>query len=255
MVYAHKHGSVAGQALDCILRLVVPEYNHKPRNYPNEFLLYLKNNEVKKNYSEQVIQTVVKCPHNISANIVLYAIFVMPEMRIGLGRQRRDYSLSDEFPTQYPVQEQARNIHDTPVTNISMDSNCGQVDYRLHNLKQLEAETTKKRELKMMTWSEKMKERFRNGATEKEALAIEKDSKGLMLLEKLKEGDLFTKIGEIRTVQSLRTQLNASDDPDLVSERVLRLTGPFSPCLNLLGYLNISREYYQQDSHNTNRAS
>ena len=41
-----KHGSVADQALDCILRLVAPEFQHKPWNYHKEFTTYLDVNGV-----------------------------------------------------------------------------------------------------------------------------------------------------------------------------------------------------------------
>ena len=41
-----KHGSVAGQACDVILRLVAPEYAHKSWNYYEEFLSFLKKHEV-----------------------------------------------------------------------------------------------------------------------------------------------------------------------------------------------------------------
>ena len=39
-----KHGSVAGQACDVILRLVAPEFFHKPWNYYHSFLDYLNEN-------------------------------------------------------------------------------------------------------------------------------------------------------------------------------------------------------------------
>ena len=36
-----KHGSIAGQACDVILRLVAPEFLHKNWNYYKDFLTYL----------------------------------------------------------------------------------------------------------------------------------------------------------------------------------------------------------------------
>lgn len=41
-----KHGSVAGQALDCILWLVAPEFQHKPWNYNKQFAMYLDTNGI-----------------------------------------------------------------------------------------------------------------------------------------------------------------------------------------------------------------
>ena len=41
-----KHGSVAGQALDCILWLIAPEFHHKPWNCNKQFAIYLDNNGI-----------------------------------------------------------------------------------------------------------------------------------------------------------------------------------------------------------------
>ena len=41
-----KHGSVAGQALDYVLRLVAPELRHKQWNYYEYLATYLKDNGV-----------------------------------------------------------------------------------------------------------------------------------------------------------------------------------------------------------------
>ena len=44
---------------------------------------------------------------------------------------RRDYGIDEEsFPQQYPVEEQANNIDDTPVHSTGMERQCGKVDYR-----------------------------------------------------------------------------------------------------------------------------
>ena len=44
--YDTKNSSVAGQALDMILRLVAPEYSHKPWNRHKEFMVYLKERDL-----------------------------------------------------------------------------------------------------------------------------------------------------------------------------------------------------------------
>ena len=41
-----KQGSVTGQVFDCILRLVAPEFQHKPWNYHKQFVLHLQNNNI-----------------------------------------------------------------------------------------------------------------------------------------------------------------------------------------------------------------
>ncbi|QQP49808.1 Hypothetical protein FKW44_010601 [Caligus rogercresseyi] len=41
-----KNASVAGQALDMCLKLVAPEYSHKPWNRYREFLLFLEQRQV-----------------------------------------------------------------------------------------------------------------------------------------------------------------------------------------------------------------
>ena len=64
---------------------------------------------------------------------------IFPAMQKCLAKQRRDYSLSDEFPAEYPVFDQAKNVDDTPVHNLAMENQCGTVDYRLHKQRTLSA--------------------------------------------------------------------------------------------------------------------
>ena len=56
-----------------------------------------------------------------------------------LGRQQRDYNVSDDFKAEFPVEDQAANTDDTPVHNLGMERVCGKVDYRQRKLKQLDA--------------------------------------------------------------------------------------------------------------------
>lgn len=55
----------------------------------------------------------------------------------GLGRvlapQRRDYGISKDFPAQFPVDEQAPQIDNTPVHNLAMERQCGTTDHHLKN--------------------------------------------------------------------------------------------------------------------------
>ena len=70
---------------------------------------------------------------------VKLANFILPELRIFLARQRRDYGISEDFPAQYPVEGQAANMDDTPVNNLAMERVLGTADYRLPKLKTLAA--------------------------------------------------------------------------------------------------------------------
>ena len=135
-----------------------------------------------------------------------------------LGKPRRDYELTDDFQPEYPVEKQASNPDDTPVHNLGMERLCGKTDYRGEKLKQLDAvsrsmiidatgnlrkdsqESFRKfgkqaeeiQELKM-EWSKKMKDRFSAKLTEKQAVAVNKEEKRLIMLEKLKNcGGPFT---------------------------------------------------------------
>ena len=64
---------------------------------------------------------------------------ILPELKVVLVRQRRDYGLIEEFPAEYPVFDQAANVDDTPVHNLAMERQCGLVDYRLKKMQTLQA--------------------------------------------------------------------------------------------------------------------
>ena len=119
---------------------------------------------------------------------VLYLInMILPGLGRCLAKQRRDYSLDTEsFPAEYPVEEQAAIIDDTPVNNLDMERLMGKTDYRLQKVRTLAAasrriilgktqelretntgssyrsfrkEVEAKRE-KELEWNQKQKERF-----------------------------------------------------------------------------------------------
>ena len=46
---------------------------------------------------------------------------ILPELKVVLVRQRWDYGLSEEFPAEYPIFDQAANVDDTPVYNLAME--------------------------------------------------------------------------------------------------------------------------------------
>ena len=128
-----------------------------------------------------------------------------------LVRQRRDYGLSEEFPAEYPVFDQSANVDDTPLYNLAMERQCGLVDYRLKKMQTVQAvsrsmileKATDLREGKVsqfrgfkkqveakrkieLRWQESMKEKFAQGADEKQVVAQSKERKRLDMLEKLK---------------------------------------------------------------------
>ena len=180
---------------------------------------------VKKSYKPQVLQVVSDIAKEHMDEVKTLTNFILPECRTVLARQRRDYGISDEFPAQYPVEEQAANIDETPVNNLAMERQFGTVDYRLKKLKTLEAvgrsmildktqdlraesnisfrsfknEVRKKRELQLQ-WSTKMKDKFASGANEKVICAQTKERKRLDMLEKLKlVGGPFTDADSVQT--------------------------------------------------------
>ena len=61
----------------------------------------------------------------------------LPELQAVLARQRQDYGLSEDFPAEYPVFQQAKNIDDTPEYNLAMERQS--VDYLLRKLQTLPA--------------------------------------------------------------------------------------------------------------------
>ena len=168
---------------------------------------------VKESYGVNIVDSVKAFAEDYGEEGVKLVNMMLPELRKVLGRQRRDYCLDEAaFPPQFPVENQADNVDDCPVTNLEMERFCGTVDYRQKKLKTLGAvsrsmvlgkannnteelanfrsfkqETLARRELELK-WSEKMKEKFKAGADLKQMNAMNKEKKRLEMLEVLKEG-------------------------------------------------------------------
>ena len=180
---------------------------------------------VKSSYGEDVMNVVTGFSAEIGEDGVGLVNLMLPKLRQVLGRQRRDYCLDEEaFPAQYPVEQQAENVDDCPVTNLEMERFCGKVDYRQNKLKKLAAisrsivlgkadkdggdgekpsfrsfkdQTLARRELEL-DWSAKMKEKFKAGADLKQISALQKEKKRLDKLEILKKaGGPFTDASEV----------------------------------------------------------
>ena len=95
---------------------------------------------VKMSYGEKVLEVVREVAEEHAEDVVMLINHTLPELAITLARQRRDYGLdTSSFPAQYPVQEQASNIDDTPTNNMDMERLMGLTDQRLKKLQCLSA--------------------------------------------------------------------------------------------------------------------
>lgn len=192
---------------------------------------------VKKSYGEDVLVAVMNIAREYEEEVVSLANLCLPELRTVLARQRRDYGISEEFPPQYPVEQQAANIDQAPVHNLDAERRFGVVDYRLKKLQSLEAtsrslilqrakdlregretrvfrtfkkEAAAKREVEL-AWSEKMKEKIKQGYSEKQVVGQTKERKRLDMLEALKEaGGPFTDAAAVQAYLDLENvEMNA----------------------------------------------
>ena len=95
---------------------------------------------VKKSYGVKVVEVVREVAEEQVEDVVILINHMMPELAITLARQRRDYGLdTSTFPAQYPIEEQAGNIDDTPTNNMDMERLMGLTDQRLKKLQTLGA--------------------------------------------------------------------------------------------------------------------
>ena len=203
---------------------------------------------VKKSYGDSVTKVISETVLEHKDDAVKLVNLILPEMKQVLARQRRDYGLSEEFPAEFPVFEQAAKIDDTPVHNLAMERQCGLVDYRLKKLQTLQAvsrsmilgkakdlregkesnfrtfkkEVEAKRMLELK-WQENMKEKFATGADEKQIVAQNKERKRLDMLEKLKVlGGPFT------DADMVKDYLEVPDIPDKTKQKRLKLEMQFA---------------------------
>ena len=180
---------------------------------------------VKKSYGLNVINTVTSYSESYGEDAVKLVNMMREDLRTVLGRQRRDYGLDQErFPVEFPVEQQAENVDDCPVTNLDMERACGKVDYREKKLRTLKAvsqsmilegaekergsqfsfrsfkeEALALRELNL-EWSSKMKEKFKQNADIKQINSQVNERKRLDKLDKLKKlGGPFTDAAEVQS--------------------------------------------------------
>ena len=175
-------------------------------------------------YGDSVVKAVKEVAQGHMEDCLALVNLCLPGMQTVLARQRRDYSLSDEFPAQYPVFDQCPNPDDTPVNNIAMERQCGTVDHRLHKLQKLSSvsrsmvlahraelsagkestfrtykEQVEAKKKIMLEWQEKIKDKLANGADIRQLVAQTKERKRLDILDELKEsGGPFTTAEEVQ---------------------------------------------------------
>ena len=203
---------------------------------------------VKISYGSSVIKSISETFSEHKDDAVKLVNLILPELKVVLARQRRDYGLSEDFPAEFPVFDQAPKIDDTPVHNLAMERQCGLVDYRLKKLQTLSAvsrsmilgrakdlregkvskfrtfkkEVEAKRKLEL-EWQKNMKEKFAAGADEKQIVAQTKERKRLDMLEKLKRLD-----GPFTDADMVEDFLKAKDIPDKVKQNRLKLEVQFA---------------------------
>jgi hypothetical protein len=179
---------------------------------------------VKESYETEVVEAVKDMGEQHKKEVMSVTSLTMKELQTVLARQRRDYGINEEaFPPQYPVEQQADKVDQTPVHNIAMERMCGKVDYRLKRLGTLESvsrsiilqksqelrdnkptifsgfkkELEAVKELKL-AWSKRMKDKQKKGSDEKQEVAKKKEEKRLDTLDYLKsKGGPFTDAGEV----------------------------------------------------------
>ena len=192
-------------------------------------------NGVKQSYGQEVLKVVMETAHENEKDVIMLINLMLPELATTLARQRRDYGLDMEnFPAQFPIDDQANNIDDTPTNNMDMERLMGKTDYRLQKLQGLQAasrsivlqktaalrdasasssfrsfrkQVEAKRELEVQ-WNKKVAKKFKDDAEKKQEAAVGQERKRLLMMENLKvEGGPFTNAEEVE--EFLRSDIAA----------------------------------------------
>ena len=169
---------------------------------------------VKKDYKIEVLASVEKTARLHLDDCITLANKMIPQMGDVLAMQRGKHYDFGEYTREYPVFDQCENIDNTPVHNLQMERQCGDTDHRLKkkgNLNVVNRGTILKntetlrdilsvayrqlgpvvdalKEIKE-EWSRRQKELESIGLKKKEAALLQKESRKLTILEKLKKQD------------------------------------------------------------------
>ena len=169
---------------------------------------------VKESYGLTVIESVVQVAQEQEDDVLLLVNHLLPELGATLAKQRRDYGLDPAlYPVQFPVEDQARVIDDTPTNNMDMERLMGKADQRLKKYQTLSATSRsivlqktqqlrsnhgaassfrsfgKKAEARRqleLSWNKKQAERFSTDVQKKQEVSLVKERKRLDMLEELK---------------------------------------------------------------------
>ena len=76
---------------------------------------------VNKSYGSSVVLAIKQMATDNMEDAIKLANLVLADMKEVLARQRRDYGISEDYPEEYPVFDQAFNIDDTPVHTLAME--------------------------------------------------------------------------------------------------------------------------------------
>ena len=95
---------------------------------------------VKESYGGEVIEVVIQVAKDHIEDAIKLANFIQTGLQIILGRQRRDYGLSEEFEPEHPIENLSEHARENaPVHNLGMESLCGLVGHRTRKTRHLEA--------------------------------------------------------------------------------------------------------------------
>ena len=182
-------------------------------------------NAVKESYGKSVVEVVGEVGMEQPEDLVLLINHILPQLASTLAKQRRDYGIDPEnYPSQYPVEEQAANVDDTPINNLDMERLMGMTDQRVKKLRTLNATSRsiilkktehlrkasenpdfrsfkKQVEIKRdkeVEWNAKMADKLKNDAARKQEVALGQERKRIIMLEDLKGlGGPFTSQEEV----------------------------------------------------------
>ena len=192
---------------------------------------------VKESYGEKVVEMVKEVAEEQAEDVVLLMNHMLPDLATTLARQRRDYGLDPEnFPPQFPVEEQAESVDDCPTNNMDMERLMGFTDQRLKKLQTLPAtsrsiilnktralyeakksssfrsfreQVDAKREMEV-EWNNKLASKLKTDTDRRQEAALSQERKRLLALEKLKESKgPFTNAEEVE--EFLRSDISEKE--------------------------------------------
>ena len=188
-------------------------------------------NAVKESYGIEVVASVKDVVQEHLESAVKLANHMQPGLRTTLGRQRRDYGISDEFLPEFPVDELSDKVKENaPTHNLDMESKCGLVGHRTSINRHLEATS---RSI-ILQGTKALREKY--GGSFRDFNQAVRRVKGLKLIWKKKQEEVAgTKISR-KESKNLRIE-------GRVLKQLLELkkqNGPFTDCESVDRFLSSS---------------